>query len=51
MSKQNIARPTNWSKRMCRGSIPADPLADYRGGKPNRAQRRALKRKRKVVGE
>lgn len=47
MSRANIARPTNWSKRTCATQAPSDPLADYRGGKPNRAQRRAMERKRR----
>lgn len=50
MTRQNAARPTSWSSNMHYG-MPRNPLDDYRGGKPNREQKRAMKRlmKRKKV--
>lgn len=46
-----MVRPTNWSKNTHFQGQPINPLADYQGGKLNRAQRRALERKRKKANK
>lgn len=47
-------RTTNWSKNTYFQQAPRNPLEAYMGGKPNRAERRAMERlrkKRKVVDD
>lgn len=42
----SIKRTSNWSSNTHFRQAPRDPLADYRGGKPNRTQRRAMARRK-----
>lgn len=42
-----MKRVSNWSTNTHFNQAPKDPMDDYMGGKPNRAQRRAMERKKR----